>query len=128
VQKKRSQPRWGTNAVFRRRCESWAPDHPPYARVRDMTVDAVCAEANLSKGAFYGYFNQKRDLLLALFEDDAHHLYERRGSGPPRLKRSCLTVLARATADISVARSRERLTVLARAFCRLTPHAEDLPD
>jgi AcrR family transcriptional regulator len=36
-----------------------------------MTVDDVCAEAKLSKGAFYGYFKQKRDLLLALLEDDA---------------------------------------------------------
>lgn len=24
---------------------------------RDMTVDDVCAEADLSKGAFYGYFD-----------------------------------------------------------------------
>jgi len=43
---------------------------------RDMTVDDVCAEATLSKGAFYGYFGQKRDLLLALFEDDAQRLDE----------------------------------------------------
>lgn len=43
---------------------------------RDMTVDDVCAEAELSKGAFYGYFSQKRDLLLALFEDDAQRLDE----------------------------------------------------
>jgi AcrR family transcriptional regulator len=41
---------------------------------RDMTVDDVCAEAELSKGAFYGYFGQKRELLLALFEDDSHRL------------------------------------------------------
>ena len=41
-----------------------------------MTVDDVCAEAELSKGAFYGYFGQKRDLLLALFEDDAQRLNE----------------------------------------------------
>jgi TetR/AcrR family transcriptional regulator, repressor for uid operon len=38
---------------------------------RDLTVDDVCAEAGVSKGAFYGYFAQKRDLLLALLEDDA---------------------------------------------------------
>jgi AcrR family transcriptional regulator len=41
---------------------------------RDMTVDDVCAEATLSKGAFYVYFAQKRDLLLALLEDDAKDL------------------------------------------------------
>jgi AcrR family transcriptional regulator len=38
---------------------------------RDLTVDDVCAEARVSKGAFYGYFEQKQDLLLALLEDDA---------------------------------------------------------
>ena len=42
----------------------------------DMTVDDVCTEAGLSKGAFYGYFAQKRDLLLALFEDDGQRLDE----------------------------------------------------
>ena len=41
---------------------------------RDMTVDDVCAESGLSKGAFYGYFAQKRDLLVALFEDDSRRL------------------------------------------------------
>lgn len=41
---------------------------------RDMTVDDVCTEAGLSKGAFYGYFSQKQDLLLALFEDDSAKL------------------------------------------------------
>ena len=39
-----------------------------------MTVDDVCAEARLSKGAFYGYFEQKRDLMVALLEDDARDL------------------------------------------------------
>jgi AcrR family transcriptional regulator len=52
---------------------------------RDLTVDDVCAEAQLSKGAFYGYFQQKRDLLLALLEDDAEQLEDilgRLGSSP----------------------------------------------
>lgn len=38
---------------------------------QSLTVDDVCAEAGVSKGAFYVYFGQKRDLLLALLEDDA---------------------------------------------------------
>jgi AcrR family transcriptional regulator len=38
---------------------------------RNLSVDDVCAEAGLSKGAFYTYFAQKQDLLLALLEDDA---------------------------------------------------------
>jgi TetR/AcrR family fatty acid metabolism transcriptional regulator len=37
---------------------------------RDLTVDDVCAEAGASKGAFYGYFDRKQDLLLALLEDE----------------------------------------------------------
>lgn len=43
---------------------------------RDMTVDDVCTEAGLSKGAFYGYFEHKQSLLLALLEDDARTLDE----------------------------------------------------
>ena len=40
-----------------------------------MTVDDICAEAGVSKGAFYGYFDQKDDVLLALLdaEDAAMH-------------------------------------------------------
>src|SRR5487761_1862084 len=38
---------------------------------RDMTIDDVCAEAGASKGAFYGYFENKQALLIALLEDDA---------------------------------------------------------
>ena len=36
-----------------------------------MTVDDVCVEAGASKGAFYVYFENKRDLLLALLDDDS---------------------------------------------------------
>jgi AcrR family transcriptional regulator len=39
-----------------------------------LTVDDVCAEAGVSKGAFYLYFAQKRELLLALLQDDAERL------------------------------------------------------
>ena len=39
-----------------------------------MTVDDVCRHARLSKGAFYGYFDRKQALLIALLEDDANHL------------------------------------------------------
>lgn len=40
------------------------------AGYRDMTVDDVCTEAGLSKGAFYGYFANKQALMLALLDDD----------------------------------------------------------
>jgi AcrR family transcriptional regulator len=36
-----------------------------------MTVDDICAEAKVSKGAFYGYFESKQDLLIALLDEDA---------------------------------------------------------
>jgi len=32
----------------------------------ELTVDDVCAEAEVSKGAFYGYFSSNQDLLIAL--------------------------------------------------------------
>jgi len=38
---------------------------------RDTTIDDVCVETGLSKGAFYGYFESKQDLLLALLEEEA---------------------------------------------------------
>lgn len=41
---------------------------------RTLRVDDVCVEAGLSKGAFYTYFDQKQDLLLALLDDDAADL------------------------------------------------------
>lgn len=37
----------------------------------ELTVDDVCAEAGVSKGLFYGYFQSKQQLLLALLEEDA---------------------------------------------------------
>lgn len=43
---------------------------------RSIRVDDVCAEAGLSKGAFYTYFCHKHDLLLALLDDDAAGLTE----------------------------------------------------
>jgi AcrR family transcriptional regulator len=69
---------------------------------RDLTVDDVCAEAGMSKGAFYGYFEQKRDLLLALLEDDASALdreLERitaeERAGVKRVRRFAQAMLAR---------------------------------
>lgn len=41
---------------------------------RDMTVDDICAEAGASKGAFYGYFESKQDLLVALLDEDVSDL------------------------------------------------------
>jgi AcrR family transcriptional regulator len=43
-------------------------------RFGDLTVDDVCAAAGVSKGAFYGYFDSKLDLLLALLDQDAAEL------------------------------------------------------
>lgn len=38
---------------------------------RDLTVDDVCADAGLSKGAFYSHFASKESLLMGLIADDA---------------------------------------------------------
>ncbi|HEY6468846.1 MAG TPA: helix-turn-helix domain-containing protein [Candidatus Dormibacteraeota bacterium] len=38
---------------------------------RDLTVDDVCADAGLSKGAFYSHFVSKEALLMGLITDDA---------------------------------------------------------
>jgi AcrR family transcriptional regulator len=69
---------------------------------RDLTVDDVCAEAQVSKGAFYGYFEQKQDLLLALLEDDTAALDREltrisagTGSGVERLRRYAQAMLVR---------------------------------
>jgi AcrR family transcriptional regulator len=43
-------------------------------RFGDLTVDDVCTAAGVSKGAFYGYFDSKQDLLLALLDQDAADL------------------------------------------------------
>ncbi len=40
----------------------------------ETTVDEVCAEAGVSKGAFYGYFDTKQDLFLALLEEETDAL------------------------------------------------------
>jgi len=40
---------------------------------RDLTVDHVCEQAGVSKGAFYVYFTGKQELLFALLADDASY-------------------------------------------------------
>jgi AcrR family transcriptional regulator len=69
---------------------------------RDLTVDDVCAEAGVSKGAFYGYFEQKQDLLLALLEDDVaaldrelERITRASASGVARVRRFARAMLAR---------------------------------
>ena len=66
-----------------------------------MTVDDVCAEAGLSKGAFYSHFDSKRSLLDALVDDDArdvtaamNRLEARDLDGPERLRQLTQMMLA----------------------------------
>ena len=68
----------------------------------DLTVDDVCADAAVSKGAFYGYFRHKHDLLLALLEDDAaaldrelEQITETTSSGIRRVRLFAQAMLAR---------------------------------
>jgi AcrR family transcriptional regulator len=44
------------------------------AGYRETTVDDVCDEAGVSKGAFYGYFATKQDLFLALLDEETEAL------------------------------------------------------
>lgn len=69
---------------------------------RDLTVDDVCAQARMSKGAFYGYFEQKQDLLLALLDADDEALARELATidaaeidGPERLRRFARVMHAR---------------------------------
>ncbi len=69
---------------------------------RDLTVDDVCAAAGVSKGAFYGYFEHKQDLLLALLQDDAaalddelERITEASASGVQRVRLFAEAMLAR---------------------------------
>jgi AcrR family transcriptional regulator len=68
----------------------------------DLTVDDVCAEAGVSKGAFYGYFEHKQELLLALLADDSEVLDREldaitasSSSGVDRVRRFARAMLAR---------------------------------
>jgi AcrR family transcriptional regulator len=63
----------------------------------------VCAEAGVSKGAFYGYFQQKQDLLLALLDGEAsfHEQLIERLSGRGRSGIERLRGYARAVAERS---------------------------
>ena len=69
-------------------------------RFRSLTVDDVCSEAGVSKGAFYVYFEQKQDLLLALLDDEAAEmddvmqtLQHSRSSSVERLRRFARAIL-----------------------------------
>ena len=68
----------------------------------DLTVDDVCAEAGVSKGAFYGYFESKQELLLALLEDDSgaldselERITREASSGVQRVRRFAQAMVAR---------------------------------
>lgn len=52
-----------------------------YANLR---VEDVCAEAGLSKGSFYGYFESKRELLYTLVEEDSRFLEDAAAADPRR--------------------------------------------
>jgi TetR/AcrR family transcriptional repressor of uid operon len=69
---------------------------------QSLTVDDVCVEAGVSKGAFYIYFEQKQDLLLALVDDEAAEMDElmlelrrQHMSGVERLRRFARAMVGR---------------------------------
>ncbi len=56
---------------------------------RDLTVDVIARRAGLSRSAFYFYFRDKHDLLVATAESLVEDLYREaevwwHGDGPPR--------------------------------------------
>lgn len=68
----------------------------------DLTVDEVCVEAGVSKGSFYGYFEAKQELLLALLEDDSavldvelERITREASSGVQRVRRFAQAMVAR---------------------------------
>ncbi len=72
-------------------------------RFAEMTVDDVCAEAGISKGAFYGYFETKDELLVGLLDEDAaaldrmlNEIGESETSGVERLRRFSQAMLEHA--------------------------------
>ncbi len=81
---------------------------------RNLSVDDVCVEAGVSKGAFYTYFGQKQDLLLALLDDDAasldHLVTQAAGrSGGARQIRRFVAALVDRGADAGVVQLRADL-------------------
>lgn len=55
-------------AARRRQFVTAARDLAAERGYRDITVDDVCLRAGLSKGAFYGYFEGKQDLIVAILD------------------------------------------------------------
>jgi AcrR family transcriptional regulator len=97
-------PKLGTEARSQRRQQLIDAAWRCVARVgwHNVTVDDVCLEADLSKGAFYTYFNQKLDLLVALLDEDAaalesmiSDLGDAHASGVERIRRYLRAVLER---------------------------------
>lgn len=76
---------------------------------RNLTVDEVCAEAGLSKGSFYAHFDEKRDLLFALLDEDAAAIEDlilgvgdTRSSGVDRIRRFLQATLERSADPVRV--------------------------
>lgn len=97
-------PKMGVQARRKRRQELIDAGWRCVARTgyHNMTVDDVCVEARLSKGAFYTHFDQKQDLLLALLDEDAAGLEQiitdlsgEQSSGVERIRSYLRAVLER---------------------------------
>jgi AcrR family transcriptional regulator len=72
------------------------------AGYRDTTVDDVCDEAGVSKGAFYGYFETKQDLLVAMLDEET----------------DALSAVAAELADLDISGA-ERVRLFTQAMLRL---------
>ncbi len=74
----------------------------------DLRVEDVCAEASLSKGSFYGYFESKRELFYTLVDEDSR-LLEEAAAGDPTAESAAARLLDFAAASLRAAEDQARL-------------------
>lgn len=91
-----------TRLARRRQFVEAALDCAQSRSFRQLTVDDICTEAGLTKGAFYAHFQSKDQLLEALIDDDVESIadivarLEQEGLGPmDRLRRLIRAMLDR---------------------------------
>lgn len=89
-----------------------------------MTVDDVCAEAGVSKGAFYTHFESKQALLHALIDDDNAQVTELLESLEARHPRPVERLWALSQAMLARAGDPSRAQLLADLWAAVLTEAE----
>ena len=86
----------------------------------DLRVEDVCAEAGLSKGSFYGYFETKQDLFYTLVDEDAQMLEEAALGGPERQSDASAMLTGFARASLRAAEDPARVQLRADIWAAAT--------